>query len=508
MHGQNQAAAAEGRAAGGGGAVLWLAMPVVAGVALWGLLAPAAMTAAALAATGWVLARLGWLILLLATASMILCLWLAIGPHRRQRLGTPDSRPEFSTASWIAMLFAAGMGTGLVVWGAAEPALHMLRPPGGAAGASLAADAQAGMVRTFLHWGFHAWSIYAVCGLVIAWFAFRRGRPALVSAPLQGLVGGRAGRALATLADVLGILAVSFGIAGTLVMAMLAVRGALGTLGWQAGWLAPALLAGVGAVALLSASTGIGAGIRRLSDLNILMALGLMVAVLLLGPTAELLGLFVRSTGAYLLALPELSFRVAPPAAERPWAADWTHSYLLWWLAWGPFVGLFIARISRGRTIGGYVAGVVLVPTVGSLLWFAILGGSVQLGLLDSGGTGLLADAARREPTLLTWLFLGELPLGGFMVGLGLFLMLLFLVTSIDSAAWVLGMMSAGGAVDPPVRLRVAWGLAMLLLAAGVLAVASVEVGRAMAIIGALPFPIVLAAQAVALVRDIGRDSA
>lgn len=508
MHGEVQAVVADDRVARGDGAnpVLWLALPVVVAFALWGFLAPAGMTAVALAATGWVLKQMGWFILLLSAGAVGLCAWLALGPHRRQRLGGVDSRPEFSTASWIAMLFAAGMGTGLVVWGAAEPAIHMLDPPGGDSGQSLATAGRDAMILTHLHWGVHAWSIYALCGLVIGWFAFRRGRPALVSAPLRGMLAGGRGRALETGADVLGIVAVCFGIAGTLVMGMLTVRSGLAALGVTAPGLAPLLLASVGAVALVSASTGIGSGIRILSNGNILLALALLAAVLLLGPTVALLDIFVDSLGGYVAALPELSFRLRPFTAMQQWTADWTLTYLLWWLAWGPFVGVFIARISRGRTIGGFIAGVVLVPTLGSMLWFSVLGGSVLLQLIADGGAGPLADTVRTDPTAVTFVLLQGLPGGRLLAGAAVLLLLVFLVTSIDSGVWVLGMMSANGVADPPVRLRLAWGGAMLLLAGAVLAVATLEVGRAMAILGALPFPIILLAQAVALVRDIGRD--
>ncbi len=188
MHGKGQAAAAPivapagKHAAGRGNRVLWLAMPVVAAFTLWGLLAPETMTEVATTATGWVLMQFGWMILLLSAGAIGLCGWLAFGPYRTLRLGGADSRPEFGTGSWIAMLFAAGMGTGLVIWGAAEPAVHMLNPPGGSQGRPLAAAGRDAMILTHLHWGFHAWSIYALCGLVIGWFAFRRGRPALVSA--------------------------------------------------------------------------------------------------------------------------------------------------------------------------------------------------------------------------------------------------------------------------------------------------------------------------------------
>ncbi len=481
-----------------------IALPLVAGFALWGLVAPAAMTAVSFAVTGAVLGSLGWLILLGSTAALVLICWLGLGPHRTVRLGKPGELPAFSVASWIAMLFAAGMGTGMVVWGVAEPVTHLLKPPGGAAMPTAAAARQA-MVLTYLHWGFHAWAIYALCGLVIAWFSFRSGRPALVSAPLHGMLPGRFGLALEVGADSLGILAVTFGLAATLAMGLLTLGSGLSAsgLGPLPDWGLPMGLVLVGAAALLSALSGVGRGIRILSDINILLALLLLFAVLALGPTATLLSILVDSVGAYLWQLPELAFRLRPLEGGAQWTQDWTLTYLLWWLAWGPFVGVFIARISRGRTVGEFVAGVVLVPTLGSMLWFAVMGGSGMLAVMAEGPGGPLAGAVVREPTSATILLLATLPMGEILGWLAMLLLLIFVITSVDSAIFVLGMMSSGGAENPPLLARLAWGVALLMLAAAMLSVASVEAARAMAILGALPYPAILLLQTIALLRDM-----
>jgi glycine betaine transporter len=217
------------------------------------------------------------------------------------------------------------------------------------------------------------------------------------------------------------------------------------------------------------------------------------------------MSLWVDSLGAYLAQLPELSFRLRPFEAAEQWTRDWTLTYFIWWLAWGPFVGLFIARISRGRTVREFLAGVVLFPALGCSLWFAIIGGSGLLRLLEEGPDGPLAAAVRADPTGALALFLGGLPFGPLLVGAAILLLIVFIVTSIDSAIFVLAMMTSGGTADPPVRLRLAWAALLLMLAAGILSVASVEVARAMAILGALPYPLILAAQTVALVRALAR---
>lgn len=487
--------------------VLAVAFPLVAAFGLWGLAFPEAMRAAAFAATGAILGGLGWLVILLSTGALVVAAWLGFGRHRHSRLGLPGERPVFSRWSWIAMLFAAGMGTGLVVWGVAEPITHFLAPPGGTPLPAGAAARQA-MTLTYLHWGFHAWAIYALCGLVIAWFSFRQGRPALVSAPLKGLLPGRGGAVLEVAADSLAIVSITFGLAATLAMGLLTVESGLKVLGVGAlpGWAPLAGLALVGSIALASALSGVGRGIRILSDFNIIVALALMTAVLLLGPSATLMEIFVDSVGAYLWQLPELAFRLRPLEGGARWTQDWTLTYFLWWLAWGPFVGVFIARISRGRTVGEFMAGVVVVPALGSMLWFAIMGGSGLLAIIKQGPGGALAEAARNDPTSVTVLLLSSLPMGELLGWVAILLLLVFVVTSVDSAIYVLGMMGAGGAENPPLVARLAWGIALLMLAAAMLSVASVEAARAMAILGALPYPLILLLQSVALFKSLAQQ--
>jgi glycine betaine transporter len=483
--------------------VLLLALPLTGAFALWGLARPDAMVATSVAVTGTVLGSLGWLVKLLASAALLLVAWLGLGRHRHARLGQPHERPAFSAWSWIAMLFAAGMGTGLVVWGVAEPITHYLAPPGGPLAPADAA--RQAMVLTYLHWGLHAWAIYALCGLVIAWFSFRHGRPALVSSPLEGLLPGRAGSALAVAADSLGILSVTFGLAATLAMGILTVRSGLVASGVQnlPTWAPLAGLLTLGAIAMASALSGVGRGIRILSDINILIAIALMAAVLLLGPTADLLALFARSVLAYVVALPGLAFAPGPIGGNAQWTQDWTLTYFLWWLAWGPFVGVFIARISRGRTVGQFVCGVVLVPTLGSMLWFAVMGGSGLLTIGAEGVDGPLATAVRTDPPAAMTLFLNSLPAGDILGWVAMALLLVFVITSVDSAIFVLGMLSAGGAETPPLLLRFGWGIALLLLSAAMLTVATVEAARAMAILGALPYPLILVLQTGALLKSL-----
>lgn len=470
---------------------------------LWGLAAPDGMTGAAAAAVDFVLSGLGWMYLLLATAFIVLSAWLAFGRYGRLRLGPDDSRPEFSTPSWIAMLFAGGMGSGLVFWGVAEPVIHFAHPPGSTAGAS-AESARLAMVLTNLHWGIHAWAIYAICALVIAYFMFRRRMPGLVSTPIRATFPlSRSTRALGIAADVIGVFAVVFGLAGSLVLGVLQVRAGLA----EVFGIPPTtfvslmvLLLMTGAF-LLSASTGLDKGIRILSNLNMSMTILLAVFVLLVGPTAYIMESFVNVIGDYVSSLPRYAFRLFSYEGQMDWTKTWTLTYLIWWVAWGPFVGVFIARISRGRTIREFCVGVIMIPTIFSMLWFSILGGTgIWIEQMSGGG---LAEIVYEDAATALFAFLDFLPLSKVLSLLALFLIFVFLVTSADSGTFVISMMSAEGNPEPATRLKLAWGSAIALLTVAVLLSGSVDVAKAMAIFGALPFTLILVVQIVAFLRAL-----
>ncbi len=489
--------------------VFLLALAICVPVGLWGVLAPEAMAGAVLGFTTWFMVGASWWWLTLCSAFVVFAAALALGPWGSIRLGADDDRPDFSTTSWIAMLFAGGMGAGLLFWGVAEPVTHFAAPPG-QEGATPEA-ARAAMVITNLHWGLHAWSIYGICALVIAYFCFRRGGKPLISTPLIGLIGGRTERGIMTGADVLGVVAVVFGLAGSLAMGALQVRSGLAsTLGTpETGGVALAILAVLFAAYMISTLTGVEKGMKLLSNINMVLAIGLMLFIMVAGPTAFIFESAVDTLGAYASQIVSISFRLYPYEGLTEWSASWTLTYLIWWLAWGPFVGVFIARISRGRTIREFCAGVILVPTLFSILWFAVFGGAgIYVELFGPGGlAALVADNVSEA----LFAFLGHFPLSGALSAVALALIFIFLVTSADSGTFVLSMMTTDGRLDPPASAKIVWGGLVAVITAATLLSASVEVARAMATLGAIPFSAVLGLQIVGFLRALaeeGREAA
>jgi glycine betaine transporter len=487
--------------------VRYLSFAAIGIFGIWGLLAPDGMTSTAAGAVDFVLSSVGWMYLLLTTGFVILSAWLAFGPYGHLRLGPDDSRPEFSTPSWIAMLFAGGMGSGLIFWGVAEPVTHFAHPPGITDGAS-AESARLAMVLSNLHWGLHAWAIYAVCALVIAYFMFRRRMPGLVSTPIRATFPlSRTTRLLGLGADVIGVFAVVFGLAGSLVLGVLQVRAGLTEVfGIPSTTLVSLIVLLFMTVAfLVSASTGLDKGIRILSNLNMSMTILLGIFVLLVGPTAYIMESFINVIGDYVASLPTYAFRLFSYEDQMDWTKAWTLTYLIWWVAWGPFVGVFIARISRGRSIREFCLGVILVPTIFSMLWFSILGGTGIWIEQESGGG--LAEIVYEDAAKALFAFLDYLPLGEILSILALFLIFVFLVTSADSGTFVISMMSAEGNPEPAAKLKLTWGVTIALLTVAVLLVGSVDVAKAMAIFGALPFTLVLVIQVVAFLRALRDES-
>jgi glycine betaine transporter len=479
-------------------------VPAIAGcalVAVLGWLAPEALGRHALAAVSAVVRTLDWAFLATAGGLVLLCVWLAIGRHAHRRLGRADERPEFSSFAWVSMLFAAGMGSGLMFWGVAEPILHFSQPPIGPP--SSPESARLALALVDIHWGVHAWAIYGIAALVLAWFHFCRGTDFLPGAPIRATMRGPLALGLAHAADLIGALAIAFGVAGSIGMGVLQIRGGL-----AATWGTPADSPSVAIAILLvmtvaytaSAASRIERGIKWLSTINVVLAVAFVVLVAVLGPSAAVLDAFARSWVDYGRELVPVSAMLGPWAQQRPWLHEWTVGYLVWWIAWAPFVGVFVARISRGRTIREFVVAVVLVPSSFSVLWFAVLGGTAIA--IDDGG---IAEVAARDPSLALFAMLQRLPGALPLSLLAVVLVMLFLVTSVDSAAYVLGMITSGGAADPPRSRKLAWGIVLGLLGGALVFTAHIDVVRAVAILGAIPFTLVLLLQTGALLWALGR---
>ncbi|NIH83681.1 BCCT family transporter [Amycolatopsis granulosa] len=452
----------------------------------------------------------GWAFVLAASGFVVFAVALAVSRYGRIRLGRDDEQPEFRTASWIAMMFSAGMGIGLMFFGVYEPVSHLASPPPGTAAPNSDDAVHTAMATTLFHWTVHPWAIYAVAGLAIAYSTFRRGRSQLISAVFAPLLGrrrteGPLGKAI----DVMAIFATLFGSAASLGLGALQVGGGMASVGWID---SPGTGLLVGIIAILtvafvaSAVSGIAKGIQWLSNINMVLAALLAVFVLVVGPTVLILNLVPSAIGDYFRELAEMSGRSGVTGGQpmQTWLSGWTVFYWAWWISWTPFVGMFIARISRGRTIRQFVIGVIAVPSVVSLVWFAIFGGAAiqkQRAGVDIAGAGSSESA--------TFTLLEHLPWFVPMAILVMILVSIFFVSGADAASVVMGTLSQRGAVNPHRNPVIFWGVLTGAVAAVMLLVGG-EDGltglQNLTILVAVPFVVVMVALCVALYRDLRSD--
>ncbi|PRQ09321.1 Glycine betaine transporter OpuD [Enhygromyxa salina] len=447
--------------------------------------------------------RFGWLFILSVGGFLIAAIALAVSPFARIRLGPDDAEPEFSLTTWLAMLFAAGMGIGLVFFGVAEPLTHFAAPL--EATPHTTAAAQEAMVLTFFHWGLHAWAIYAIVGMTLAYFCFRRGRPLAPSSALEPLIGRWAVRGPGKAVDVLAVFGTLFGLATSLGLGAMQVNAGLAELFGLPKSITVQLviIACITAAATASVVSGLHAGVRRLSEANMILAAALLVFVLAAGPTALLLDCFVDNLGHYLQGLVQRTFSRAAWRGDDDWHARWTLFYWAWWISWAPFVGTFIARISRGRTIREFVAGVVLVPSLLTFVWLTVFG-DTALWLELRGGVEVSSAVAADASTAI-YVVLRELPGGAAACLVTTLVVILFFVTSSDSGSLVVDMLSSDGDPNPPIRRRVFWAVSEGVVAAVLLAVGGLESLQAAAIATGLPFCVVVIAMLVGLVVALRR---
>ncbi|WP_411734626.1 BCCT family transporter [Paeniglutamicibacter sp.] len=474
--------------------VFWPAAIIIIVFATFAMTMPTTAEALFASIQSKIIGYFNWYYVLIATGFVVFSLWLGFGKFGEIKLGKDDDEPEFSLGSWFSLLFAAGMGIGLVFYGVSEPLSHFASPKPGASGtpAELAQQAQA---QTFLHWGVHAWSIYVVIGLALAYAIHRRGRPISIRWTLEPLLGRKVHGGLGNLIDVVALVGTIFGVATSLGLGVLQISAGLESAGLiQASQFVDLIIIAVVTVMVLfSVLSGVGKGMKWLSNTNLLLA-GVFVAFLLIvGPTQFLLRNFVQSVGNYLQNFLAMSFNVSAFTGTEGeiWQGTWTTFYWGWWISWAPFVGIFIARISKGRTVRQFVAGVILVPTVVTMLWFAVLGGTAIYGQLQ--GTGNLVAPDRSIDTEgALFAMLDQLPAGAVLTVGAIIMIVIFFVTSADSGALVMGMIATGGEVEPKNWIRIFFTLATSLLAASLLLSGGLEALKTAAIIIALPFSIVL----------------
>ncbi len=494
--------------------VVFVVSAVVAAAFLaWGVFGTASLGSVSSAVLGWVIRNTGWAFLTAATGFVIFALWLAFSRYGRIPLGQDGERPEFRTISWVAMMFSAGMGIGLMFYGVAEPLSHFVKPPPGTVEGSTDAAVETAMATSLFHWAIHPWSIYAVVGLAIAYGTFRRGRKQLISAAFAPLFGDRVSEGpLGRVIDILAIFATLFGSAASLGLGALQIGSGLKAGGFVSENPGVGVLIGIIAVLTVafvaSAVSGVAKGIQWLSNINMVLATVLAVFVFVVGPTVLILNLVPAAIGDYFREMGDMISRsgASGGAAMESWLSSWTIFYWAWWISWTPFVGMFIARISRGRTIKQFVSGVILVPSVVSLIWFTIMGGTAIT--LQRTGTDL-AGAANPESQLFG--VLDQFPLAAVAGVVVMLLVAIFFVSGADAASLVMGTLSQRGAIEPHRRLVVFWGVAtggvaaVMLLVGGGGATALTGLQN-LTIIAAAPFALVMVALCVALVKDLRSD--
>ena len=378
---------------------------------IWGAAAPSSAEVVFGAVQGWIVETFGWFYMLAVAVFVVFAIGLALSSHGRVRLGPDDSVPEYSYTAWFAMLFSAGMGIGLMFFGVAEPIMHYDSPPIGAP--ETVDAARQAMTITFFHWGIHAWSIYAVVALALAYFCYRHGLPLTIRSALYPLIGERIRGRIGDVVDILAVLGTMFGVATSLGLGVLQVNSGLSYLfGIEEGiGVQMVLIAVITALATLSVALGLDAGIRRLSEINLILAIVLVVFVLAAGPTLYLLQTLVQNTGTYLSNVVNMTFNLY---AYQPngWIGGWTLFYWAWWIAWSPFVGMFIARVSKGRTIREFVGGVLFVPVGFTFIWLTFFG-NTALNLDMGVAQGALSAAVSENTSTALFKFLEYLPLTG-----------------------------------------------------------------------------------------------
>ena len=484
-------------------AVLWPALAIIAVVSAVAIAFPQAAEAAVGAVQAGAIGAFGWYYVLLVAAFVAFSLWVGLGRWGDIRLGADDDVPEFGLRPWFAMLFAAGMGIGLVFWGVAEPLSHYASPKPGVTGTPETL-AQTAMAQTYLHWGVHAWAIYVVVGLALAYAIHRKGRPVSVRWALEPLLGDRVRGRLGDAIDVTAVVGTLFGVATSLGLGVLQISAGLDHIGLvrSSTPVQVVIIAVVTGIATLSVVSGLDRGLKWLSNANVGLAGVLLGALLLLGPTLFLLREFVQSIGVYLANLLPMTFNVSAFAGQagEEWQAGWTTFYWGWWISWAPFVGVFIARISRGRTVREFVGGVLLVPTLITFLWFSVLGGSALYRELFGSG-GLIPADGTVVPEAALFDLLAEMPAGAVLSVVAIVLVSLFFVTSSDSGSLVVAMLASGGNPTPRVAMRVLWAVLAGVLAVALLVAGGLVALQTAAILIALPFSVVMIGIVVSTAR-------
>ncbi|RPE81630.1 BCCT family transporter [Vulcaniibacterium tengchongense] len=453
----------------------------------------------------------GWYYMLVIVACLAFVIWLGFSRYGRIRLGADDERPEFSYMAWTSMLFSAGIGIALLYYGAYEPLDHFLSPPEGVGGSVQAA--REAMVLTFLHWGLHGWALYALIGIALGYFAYRKGLPLALRSALHPVFGDRIHGGIGHLVDGFGILATLISMVTNLGIGALVIESGLAYLFGirPTPHLLMLIVAAMMVVATIAAASGVEKGIAWLSNLNVRLLCLLLLFVLACGPTLHLLDGLVQNTGDYLRSFVGKSFEMYLYDAEaKRWSGAWTLFYWAWWIAWAPFVGMFIARISRGRRLKEVVFGVLLIPLGFTLAWLSIFG-NTAIDLVLNHGQVALGETAQAEPAMALFKLLEHLPLAPYVAGAAVLIGFVLFLTPVDSGTLMIANLSSQGGTssdDAPVWLRVFWAIATTVVSAGLLLAGNFDAMQTAVVLCGLPFSVILLFYMLGLRKALASDPA
>lgn len=445
----------------------------------------------------------GWFFILSVNVYLIFMLYLAFSKFGSLRIGGPKAKPEFKTLSWFAMLFSAGMGIGLLFWSISEPVFHFNTPPMAEGGTPEAA--RQAMNFTFLHWGFHAWAIYALVGLALAYFAYSRGLPLTIRSVFYPFLGDKIYGKIGNVIDIFAVLATLFGLATSLGLGVKQIAAGLEhVFDIDKGINTQVfLIAGITLIATISVILGVDKGVKVLSEWNMRIAVLLLLLVLVLGPTIFIFKSFVQNTGNYFYSFLEIS-TWTETYTGRDWQNSWTVFYWGWWIAWSPFVGMFIARISKGRSIKEFILGVLIVPSLVTFFWISAFGSSaIQEALL---GNNAIVDAVNEDVAIALFVFLEEYPLAIVLNLVAVLLIAGFFVTSSDSGSLVIDSLTSGGKIDAPVGQRVFWAITEGTVAAVLLIGGGLQALQTASIVTGLPFAFILLFMCYSLYKGLNED--
>ncbi|MDO5118293.1 MAG: BCCT family transporter [Eggerthellaceae bacterium] len=469
-------------------------------MAIWAVALNENFTEVANAVFAFLTVDFAWLYLIVMLAFVIFALCMAFSKWGKIKLGPDNSKPAYSTVSWFAMLFGCGMGVGLVFWGIAEPISHYAGPMAGIEPMSPAA-ADFAISASFMHWGVHPWANYSIIGLALAYAMYRKGKAALISSALEPVIGEKNAKgALGKVIDILAIFATMAGVVTSLGLGVLQINAGLNYLfGIPTDIMVQiTIICVISVIFIGSAVLGIKKGISKISDLNLYIALAIMVVCLIVGPTLAIMNNFVGGMGQYIGTIIQSSLGISA-YGDNGWMLGWRVFYWAWWIAWAPFVGVFIARISRGRTVREFVLGVVLVPAIASIIWFSIFG-SMGLSLAETGAiTPDEVAAVAAAPETGLFMVLTKYPM--------IILCFTFFITSANSGTFVLGMLSSKGNQEPPNSKKVLWGIVLTIMAIGLLIAGGLKPLQTISIAAAFPFIFIMIAAMVALVKGFAHDA-